>query len=114
MQKLQLDSTKAGAVDLRVVLKSGGTYAIEGIQNKTYYHGKRKIDKWGPNVEGPEVKPNEWRHVIAWKDGDGLDWEFDETGTRHADGGVVPLADLWLLADNKVNPDKGYFRKILK
>jgi len=111
MQTLQLDPTKEGAVDLRVVLKSDGVYAIEGVQNKTYYHGKHK---WGADVEGPEVVPNEWRHVIAWKDGVGLDWEFDETGTRHADGGVVPLADLWLRAGNKVNPDKGYFRKILK
>ena len=115
MQKVERDPTEEGAVDLRVILKSDGVYAIEGIQNKTYYHGKRKVDKWGPNVEGPEVVPNEWRHVIAWKDGVGLDWEFDETtGKRHADGGVVPLADLWLRAGNKVKPGKGYFRKILK
>lgn len=114
MSKLLINPTHPHKVDLlRDVLKEG-TYAIEGIQNKVWYHGKTKVDLWGKDVRGPDKVPSEWRHVVCVKDGKVLDWEHDDNGTRHADGGAKPLSVLWLRAGNTVHVTKGYFRSILK
>jgi len=111
--KVPIDPTHKEPVDLRRLLQQG-TYAIEGIQNKVYYHGAKKEDRWGKGVVGPERAPADWRHVACVKDGVLLDWEFDEAGVRHADGGAMPLSVLWLRAGNAVVVKMGYFRSILK
>ena len=113
VSKLIIDLERADKIDLRDVLKEG-TYAVEGIQNKVWYRGKTKVDLWGKDVLGPDKVPSEWRHVVCVKDGKVLDWEHDDNGTRHADGGAKPLSVLWLRAGNTVDVTKGYFRSILK
>jgi hypothetical protein len=100
-------------VDLRTVLREG-TYVIDGIQNKVFYHGKCRVDKWGAGVPGPETAPADWFHAVCVKGGQVLDWEYDESGTRHADGGELPLSVLWLGSGNAINLKKGFFRKIRK
>ena len=113
MPKLIISPTRADKVDLRDVLQDG-TYAVEGVLNKVWYHGKKMVDVWGAGVDGPDKTPKDWKHVVCVKDGKVLDWEHDDNGTRHADGGAKPLAVLWLRAGNQVNVEKGYFRSILK
>ena len=60
-------------VDLRTVLREG-TYVIDGIQNKVFYHGKCRVDKWGAGVSGPETAPADWFHAVCVKGGQVLDW----------------------------------------
>lgn len=113
MRKLKIDPVCADKVDLRVVLKKG-TYAVEGIQNKIWFRGNTKVDTWGADVAGPDVAPSDWRHVVCVKDGKVLDWECDENGKCHANGGAEKLSVLRLRAGNRVDVTKGYFRKIVK
>ena len=94
---------------------SDGTYAIEGIQNKSYRPAVGKSLTGGQRfrgVPGPEKIPNQWRHVVCVKEGRMLDWERTRTGESLPND--FPLDVLWIGDNNCVDMTNGYFRKIVR
>jgi hypothetical protein len=101
-------------VGLLTVLREG-VYVIDGIQNKVFHRGKNKVDKWGPDVPGPETAPEEWFHAVCVRGGQILDWEYYGSGTRCVNSGVLPLSVLHLKRSGcTIDFKKGFFRKIRK
>ena len=96
---------KLSEVSLATELKEG-MYLVDGVLNDSFVKRVRgKEERFNTDESDPtDPRQNEagWRHCFAVEDGRILEKEFE-------------MSTDWLwLKDNKPDPDKGYFYKVLK
>jgi hypothetical protein len=101
--KVKIDSTDAKAVDLMQALNTGN-YLVTGVTNNCWYKGKKARIKYPDYpADAPATSAAGWVHSIAIIDGHVRDGGVDEL-----------LSSLWIRADNRPDPGKGYMRSIRK